>query len=40
LKPHGLTWEEGGSLIGCLMSLCFKSQLNPLRQSKVIGLPV
>ena len=24
----------------CLMSLCYKSQLNPLRQSKVIGPPV
>ena len=40
LKPHGLTWDQGGSLLVCLMSLCFKYHLNPLRQSKVIGPPV
>ena len=40
LKLNGLTWDQMDSLLGCLMILCFKYQLNPLRQSKVIGLPV
>ena len=38
-KPHGLTWDQGGHLSLCIMNLCFKFHLNPLRQSKVIGLP-
>ena len=36
IKFNGLTWYQGCSLIICLMSLCFKSQLNPIRKSKVI----
>ena len=38
-KTHGLTWDQGFYLILCLMNLCFKFQLNPLRKSKFIGLP-
>ena len=37
LKINGLKWDQGDSLLECLMILFFKSQLNPLRKSKVIG---
>ena len=40
LKLNVLTWDQRVSLIICLMSLCFKYQLNPLRKSKVIDPPV
>ena len=40
LKPHGFTWDKRGSFPWCLMNLCLKFQLNPLRKSKFIGLPV
>ena len=40
LKLNVLTCYQQGFLLGCLMSLCFKYQLNLLRQSKVIDLLV
>ena len=40
IKLNVLTWDQGGSPIICLMRLCFKPQLNLIRQSKVIHLPM
>ena len=40
LTLNGLTWDQGYFIIGSLMILCFKSHPNPLKKSKVIGLPV
>ena len=37
LKINGFTWDHRYSLLGFLMSLCFKYHRNPMRQSKVIG---
>ena len=39
-KSRILGWDKGGSLLGCLISLYFKSYLNPFRKSKVIDPPV
>ena len=40
VKPIGLTWNQGGYLLICIMRLCFKPHLNPIRKSKVIDLPM
>ena len=39
-KPHGLTWDQKGSLHWCLKNLCSIFQLNLMTKSKVIGLLV
>lgn len=36
-KPHGLTWDQGVSLLWCVKNRCFNFQLNLMWQSKVIG---
>jgi hypothetical protein len=40
LKYIGLTWDQGDSLPICLKRLCSKPQLNPIRKSKFIHLPM
>jgi hypothetical protein len=39
-KPHGLKCDKGGSFHYCLKNLCSIFHLNPMRQSKVISLPM